>query len=428
MDTPMHSIESENLIETEQNKQQEVNINQNFTDKNGQLSGETFVINFGNLPTILYLFLILLVFILLAIFGFNDLYSKLLSPLYGVIISLILMYKSVKKIVLVKDSFNKKVLIKLVNFLGLTQMKLNFDLENTHFYMYSEISVDDNDKPHTKYILFIINDHKNLEGINLNENNIKQKPVKCIYCFKEPILGKYNSKQFEKALNDFVGSSRDYKNPLLFDINTYLEDKKIKLYVPQINNKYVKFSEYFFTYYLKGYHNYFPKLSSIDITFTPIAILFNFVFTMAVCSTIYTFIEENTFIPLLITIIVCIIIDLIIYFLYKCLKLKNENIFKIDFIYSKDFDRVFIGVVKYNQAKYVNTFEYQKNNISKFVYEREGNTNSKNFNLKVELKNNEIQQLCTLKKQSQNELEGLICFLNREFIAYTNNLNSYQQI
>ena len=150
---------------------------------------------------------------------------------------------------------------------------------------------------------------------------------------------------------------------------------------------------------------------------------------MAICSVIFTSIEENNFIPLLIIIIVGIIIDLIIYFLYKCLKLKKENIYKIDFIYSKDFDRIFIGLVKYNQAKYVNTFEYQKNNINKFVYEREGNSNSKNFNLKVEFKNNEIQQLCALKKQNQNELEGLICFLNGGFIANANNnFNSYQQI
>ena len=90
-------------------------------------------------------------------------------------------------------------------------MKLNFDLENTHFHIDSENSWDDNDQPSTKYILYIINDYENLEDIHINENNIKQKPLKCIYCIKEPILGRYNSKQFEKALNDFVGSSGDNK-------------------------------------------------------------------------------------------------------------------------------------------------------------------------------------------------------------------------
>ena len=338
------------------------------------------------------------------------------------------MNKLVKKIELVKDSFSKKVLIKVVNLLGCSQMKLNFDLENTHFYMSSQISVDDNDKPSTRYILYIINDYKNLVDIDLNESNIKQKPVKCIYTFKDPVLGKYNYKQFEKALNDFVGSSPNYKNPLSFDINSYLEDKKIKLYDIQ-KVKYVKFSEHFFSYYLKGYINIVSNFSCIDTTFIALAIIFNFWFTMAICSTIFTSIEEENFLALIITIIVGIVIDLIIYFLYKCIKVKNENIYKIDFIYSKNFDRIFVGLVKYNQTEYVNAFEYQKNNISKFVYEREGNNNSNNFNLKVEFKNNEIQQLCTVKKPDQNELEGLISFLNGVFITTTpNSSDSYEQV
>ena len=109
------------------------------------------------------------------------------------------------------------------------------------------------------------------------------------------------------------------------------------------------------------------------------------------------------------------VFDLFIYIIYKFLKFKNENILRIDFIYSKDFDRIFIGLVKYTQTKYVNTFEFQKNNTY--------------FNLKVEFKNNGTQQICTLMKQSQDELEGLISFLNGEFIVHTNHsLNSYEQI
>lgn len=34
-------------------------------------------------------------------------------------------------------------------------------------------------------------------------------------------------------------------------------------------------------------------------------------------------------------------------------------------------------------------------------------------------KNYEMQQICTLNKQDKNELEGLICFLNEEFITHT---------
>ena len=124
-----------------------------------------------------------------------------------------------------------------------------------------------------------------------------------------------------------------------------------------------------------------------------------------------------------------IIINLIFYSLYKCCKYCKENILRIDFIKSKNLNSIFIGVVKYNKTKYVNTFEFQKDNINKFIYEREGDSNSTNFNLKVLFKNEESQQICTLKKQTQNELEALICYLNGEFMNTTNpGPNSYEQI
>jgi hypothetical protein len=68
----------------------------------------------------------------------------------------------------------------------------------------------------------------------------------------------------------------------------------------------------------------------------------------------------------------------------------------------------------------------QKNDINKFIYEREKDIN---FNLKVLLKNDKLHQICTLKKQREDEFEGLICFLNGEFIGHTNHIvNSYEQI
>ena len=123
---------------------------------------------------------------------------------------------------------------------------------------------------------------------------------------------------------------------------------------------------------------------------------------------------------------VCVLFHLLVYFLYKCCKSSKENVLRIDFIYSKDFERIFIGVVKYTETKYIKTFELQKNDINKFIYERVGDIN---FNLAVLLKNDKLHQICTLKKQREDELEGLICFLNGEFIGHTNhNVNSYEQI
>jgi len=80
------------------------------------------------------------------------------------------------------------------------------------------------------------------------------------------------------------------------------------------------------------------------------------------------------------------------------------NIPRIDFIYSKNFDRIFIGFVKYTYEKYVNTFEYQMDNIDKFIFEKRDN-NNRALNLKVVFKNNEMQHICILKNKTQKDLE-----------------------
>ena len=107
-----------------------------------------------------------------------------------------------------------------------------------------------------------------------------------------------------------------------------------------------------------------------------------------------------------------VVSNAIIYIIYKCIKLKKENIFRIDCIYSKDFDRLFIGNVKYTERSYVNTFEFKMENIDKFILEGAGYDN---FNLRVIFKNNESQTICNIKK-NQIDLEGLTYLLNERLI------------
>ena len=107
------------------------------------------------------------------------------------------------------------------------------------------------------------------------------------------------------------------------------------------------------------------------------------------------------------------------YILYKIFKYYFDNIFRIDCIYSKNFDRVFIGVVKYTKTKYINTFEYQMNNISRFILERVGNSSVTNYDLKVIFKNNETQRICTIKNKTQVELEKLAFLLNERLNIFS---------
>ena len=62
------------------------------------------------------------------------------------------------------------------------------------------------------------------------------------------------------------------------------------------------------------------------------------------------------------------------------------------------------------------------NNISRFILEKELNNSNISFNLKVVLKNNETQQICNLKNNTQKDLEGLAYILNERLII-TNNID-----
>ena len=192
----------------------------------------------------------------------------------------------------------------------------------------------------------------------------------------------------------------------------------------------MKFSDHFFTYNLLGEFN---TARINDCCYNTLIILDGMLFTMAFILLIF----GNKIIRLIV-VAVLIVANIIFYSLYKCLKFtfdnilridciysKNfdrilykclkftfDNILRIDCIYSKNFDRIFIGLVKYTKTKYVNTFEYQMDNIDRFILENGGNNRNRIFNLKVVFKNNDIQQICTLRKKTKADLEGLIYLLN----------------
>ena len=63
----------------------------------------------------------------------SDIYLRIAIFILGVIFLLILMRFYAYKIKLIKDTSNGKVIVKVINFLCFPKMKLNLDIENTHF-------------------------------------------------------------------------------------------------------------------------------------------------------------------------------------------------------------------------------------------------------------------------------------------------------
>ena len=425
INTPINDISNKNedLIQTNQKSKKSIDISQFFVAKNNH-SGEAFIIKFSNFGVPIIAFMILSLSIIISSLSTANLYIKIIISSVAVLIMLIVLFSFIYKIILVKDKYNKKIQIKIVNYLCLPIKKINLELENTHFYVGS-MKYESDGEEHTTTRLYIINDYKNLVDIDLDGSNIKKKPAKCIYSFGNVMTGKYNCKEFSQVLNDFVGSPRDYKNPFLFDINNYLKGQTIQLNKIS-ERKYLKYSDHFFSYHLKNIKVDGCDISCIAISFITIAFSTNFLLTIFTGVIIAISVEEKNYNRTYTCAKVDIAINLGIYILYKLFKFIYDNIYRIDCIYSKGFDRIFIGVVKYTKTKYVKTFVYQINNINRFIYENEGNNN---FRLKVLLKNNEVQKICSLRKQTQNELEGLICLLNERLITNTNqSLNSYEQI
>ena len=130
MNTPMNNIsnQNENLIQTEQNRQHNVNINQYFVEKDGQPSNNTFDIRFICCNVLVYtLSILVLLGCLIPVIVIPNLYLylRIVIGSSGVIFSLILMIFCVYKIKLIKDTSNGKVIVKVINYLCFAKMKLN---------------------------------------------------------------------------------------------------------------------------------------------------------------------------------------------------------------------------------------------------------------------------------------------------------------
>ena len=112
--------------------------------------------------------------------------------------------------------------------------------------------------------------------------------------------------------------------------------------------------------------------------------------------------------------------NIILYIIYILLKCCFDKTLRIDCIFSKDFDRIFIGLAKSSLKSYANTFEFQMNDIERFVLQKEGKAV---YNLKVVFKNKETQDIYRITNKTKEELEGLAYLLNERLINIINNEN-----
>ena len=317
-------------------------------------------------------------------------------------INYLLLHKRESKIELIKDVKNNEFKINKLNVLNKPIAHEILSLNSIIFYDVSYVTSTD-EGSYTTYGLAIVNTFNDKSNIDLDESDIKTKPRKIFY-----LLDDIQNGNLKNKLSIFFGSSPEPLNPIFLDINRYMGKPSDKTINPKFGkyriNKYMKMSETFFTFYFKERGNYICCLIIFD-AFMGFFLLLGLMFFL------FSGFKLTTKIISAIVYLFIISIFNSIY-LYFFIKFRNRYIIRIDIIYSNNFDKIFIGLVNYNEKSYLNTFLFEMNTIDKFILEPLNKSQKKN-NLKIILKTLEVKLICRIDEDN-SVLEGLLYILNEK--------------
>ena len=200
--------------------------------------------------------------------------------------------------------------------------------------------------------------------------------------------------------------------------------------------KYVKMKDHFFSYYSEKplNKNNCPGCKIVLVFFHLLLFPFCLLFTIHTSNTGYTGIgskkssgdnekNENIF---NLWFLGYLLFFVLLYFVLTCIGSccnKTSEFLRIDMIYSKDFDRLFIGVVNNNEKSYKSTNTFKLDEIDRFVIQK-NNINEQGFHLKYITKvNGQIQDLRYINAV-EFDLEGLTYILNEKLNNNVNVINN----
>ena len=322
---------------------------QNKQETHYEIQNNKFIIQIQKFLAFLFLFVLILApYLGMKLISFsldtdieNEVFIFLL--IFDLMLILVCLHTFEKQMELTKDISNDKFNLKRLNYLCCSTLEIHCDLENILFY-WSE------DK------LFVINTLQNLSKININLSSIKNKaPIFLFRFFDDIDTGKFGGIDLEKNLNYFFGVSQNIYNPLKFNVDEYMYKRIIKSDNITISHEDIKFhqimkfSDYFFTFFLEDY-------------------------------------------------------------------LKTKNHKRIDFIYSNNFDTIFIEKVRDNCYSYI--YEFKMSTIEKFVLKK----NFEGYDLNIIFKDNyenKEKTICPLYF-TKYALKGLIYLLNEKILNVNN--------
>ena len=375
--------------------------------------GKTFKKNEVNKISIPYLnrfqiiiSMIIIIAFQIVCFILSTSFYKICFLVIPIITNLIIFYLENKNLEIIKDDLNKTIKIRIINYLFFPKKTFEFPIKNINFQIHL------NKK---NYILMVSNNLKNENGEDFDKSEIKDIPEKFLYYFNNLNVNSLINKNY------FLSFSKNQENPLNFDINKYMHK-------PQTNSdhfnfllntlkykKYYKINEHFFTYY----NNNNVKNNKCLICYYRIVIIIAhlLMYTFVINFYGYKRVKTNYGLKIFACIFPHICIGFYILIGYSISKFIDNcfnKFLRIDLVYSKFFNEIFIGIVKNEDKNYIKTFQFALNNINKFILLK-NKVNSKGFHLKAVLKeNNEITEICYIEENEQEELEGLAYILNEK--------------
>ena len=266
-------------------------------------------------------------------------------------------------------------------------------LNNISFHGVSYKNESEDTSDDYTYGLIIVN---TFQDIDLDKSNIKNKPKKIFYLFDD-----IKGNNIINGLNNFVGSSSQQNNPIFINILEYMGipyNKKFA-HTKYGISKYMKLSDYFFSFYLEKRKINWTMLCSYFL-----AMLISLLILLALVKG-DSMNKSSKIIALIVFIIIIVFINLI--FAYCFIKIRNKYIKRIDIVFSLNFDEVFLGLVNYNEESYIDTFLFDFKLIEKFY--------ALSNSLYVEFKNKSSENIIQFKNgEPDATIQGLLFILNEK--------------
>ena len=395
----MSNITNNNEITNTINNEPLINTNNYYeiTNSDNQ-NNDKFLLYFDNKIKICILIIILLIFLVLLIPIFIFVPILAIAILFMLYLTIIMIFLGLSRryVRLTKNVDKNELQISNINYLECALNTLQLKCDTTNFIVkFTERQEDYYSTYFTK--IFIMKNFKNFDEIDIDKSNIINEPIIFYYQIEGINMQLYdNFDELENQLNNFINSPAD-------------NDKLNQI----IENRCKKLSEHFYSYGIKCSESNFCGFLFIFLVLT-------FVYWIFAIISLYQFIKEKN-VLIWIGFIGGYLFCLLLFFIL--VNYTHNKIMRIDFIFSKNFDRIFIGNVRQNGESYRDKFILEMNRINIFFLDKKRNNTAL---LRVIESNNYIDILEITEKNFE-QLEKLVNLLNRK-LRNNNNNNNIQQI